>query len=81
MKKTVRCVLFGASACVIFILYQKIQKMVNVIWVSPCGRPHMPTQTEGGETQPERSTTLCGMAGDFGLVPGMLTYWQVEQVK
>jgi len=29
------------------------------IWVSPCGHPHMPTQIEGGETQPEDSTTLC----------------------
>ena len=33
------------------------------IWVSPCGLPHMPTQTGARETQLERSTTLCYSAG------------------
>jgi len=29
------------------------------IWVSPTACPQMPMQTGGGETQPERSITLC----------------------
>jgi len=48
----------GASACVIFILHDKIQKMLNKDIIF--GRHHIPTQTGGGETQPERSTTLIG---------------------
>jgi len=55
----------------------------------------MPMQTGVGETQPERSTTVCQGAGlcddlradglrkgwGFQSVPGMLAHWQVEQVK
>jgi len=48
---------YGASACVIFILLQKIQKMANKDTIFGC--PHMPTQTGSEETQLERSTTLC----------------------
>jgi len=32
-------------------------------WLSPHGRPHIPTQTGGGETQPERSSTLRPSTG------------------
>ena len=65
--------------------------------IHPVGAPTCRHKQGGGETQLECSTTPCsgaglckwwpkglmdcGKAGDFGSVPGMLTHWQVEQVK
>jgi len=52
------------------------------IWVSPRGRPHMPTQPETQHNpllgcrvilMMTHGLTDCGKAGDLGLVLGMLT--------
>ena len=50
-----------SSASVIFpcIINPEDGRQKKNHWVSPHGRPHMPMQTGGGETQPECSTTLC----------------------
>ena len=48
---------FGASACIIFHLHHKTQKMAcnsKNVGHHPVGAPDMPTETGGGETQPER---------------------------
>jgi len=49
-----------ASACVHFAQENPEDgKQRYDIWVLSRGCPHMPTQTGGGETHPEHSTTLC----------------------
>jgi len=52
----------GVSTSVIFPCTIKIQKIMvgksTIIGYHPVGTPKMPTQTGGGETQPEHSTTL-----------------------
>jgi len=76
----------GASACVIFILHQKIQKMANTdttFGYHPVGVPTCLFKQEVGKpswnaAQPcARHRVMlmdCGKAGDFRSVPGMLTH-------
>jgi len=59
----------GVSSCVILILLQKIQKMVNKdiryhTWLSPCGCPHMLCKQEGGKPS-QNAAQPCARAHGY----------------